>query len=58
MRGHGGRPAAEGPVVGLEKLDVSTVGRGGHSDNKVVYIGEDRSLIYYWVEWGDIDDEQ
>ena len=44
--------------MGLEKLDISTVGREGHSDDKVVYIGEDRSLIYHWVEWGDIDDEQ
>ena len=51
-------PAAEGPVVSLEKLDIPAVGRGSHCDDKVVHIGEDCPFLYYWVEWGNVEDEQ
>ena len=42
----------------LEELDVPAVRGGGHSDHKVVHIGEDCPPMDNRVEWGDVNDEE
>ena len=54
----GRRFPIERTVVGLEKLDVSSVRRGGYGDHEIVHIREDCAFFDYRVERGDVDDEE
>ena len=44
--------------MGLEELNILSVGGGGNGNHEVVHVGEDGSFIDRWVKRGDVYDKE